>query len=82
MEFSPFDRGPDEVLDAAFPNPDLENPDSPLVDDLITDTIYPSGGSIMQEEVDNHERMTRKLFGSQYGREYPFRHVNRNRHKP
>lgn len=80
-EFSPFDKGPDEVLEAAFPHPDLENPDSPLVDDLITDTIYPSGGSIMQEEVDNHERMTRKLFGNTYDREYRprLRHPNRRR---
>lgn len=60
----------DPILARAFPHPDISDPNSPLVDNEITNHIYRSGQSIMQEEVDNWWSNTRKLFGSQAEREY------------
>lgn len=61
---------PDDVLDIIFSNPDHEDYNSPLVDDEIINQIPGSSANLMQEEADQHERMTRKLFGEAYGKEY------------
>ena len=58
-----------EILDSAFPNPDLEFPDTSLVEDLLDIHIPIPGGTAMETEAEQ-ERLRRELFGENYFEEY------------
>lgn len=58
-----------DILDGVFKHCDLEL-DTPLLDSVVADQVPRSSHNIMQEERDGHEKMTRKLFGNDYHKEY------------
>ena len=60
---------PDNILDYAFPHPDLKQYNGPLVTDMLNDQIRPSGGGGM-ETAEEQIVLRKKLFGNAYFREY------------
>lgn len=66
---------PPDVLDFAFPPEHSEiPPHDPNYDRAISreivNQIPGASHNLMQSETDEHEKMTRKLFGEDYGKEY------------
>lgn len=68
MESIPTGPSEEDLLNKAFPNPDLEVQGGPLVDEIIHREIR-SVHSLVQPSTD-HWRNTRKLFGNDFEREY------------